>query len=241
MSVHKGDYRRSLRDMSRGKQVHPIVRNKITALAWEGNGPAAIERALADDRVYQLQPVGRRTIQRLVKEAKLAKPPEPDGPWSLTDADIDSEDISLIRDVLALVIGPYSHPSWPSRALVQQMIRVRQAAPDIPAEWARALAYAYRALFADGEDARELDMILVLRPWQGDPMLGVFFVAVRCLRSQLGSLDALRWVLADLEVLDLYDSGPGSPVEIDDAPLMGPCRDERRGPRTVTTYPSAYD
>jgi len=229
--------------MPRGKQVPYPVRNAIRELAWEGIGAAEIERELERKRWFGTYPVSLRTIQSVAKQARQQEPPEPVGPWTLNDC--DPEDVRLIRDVLALAIGPYPRPWWPSRALVQQVIRVRQAAPDIPADWALNVARAYRTLFANGEDARQLDMILVLRPWRDKSMLKVFFVAVRCLRSQLGTLDALRWVLADLDVLDIYNTVPGGGgrFEIDDSPLMEPCpdKDKRRSPRTVTSYPPAYD
>jgi hypothetical protein len=226
--------------MPRGKQVPYPVRNAIRALAWEGVGAAEIERELERKRWFGTYPVSLRTIQNVAKQARQQESPEPVGPWTLNDC--DPEDVRLIRDVLALAIGPYPRPWWPSRALVQQMIRVRQAAPDIPADWALTVARTYHTLLANGEDARQLDMILVLRPWRDESTLEVFFVAVRCLRSQLGALDALRWVLVDLEVLNMYDNYPAGTVEIDDAVLMGPCPpDERRSPRTITVYPSVHD
>jgi hypothetical protein len=100
------------------------------------------------------------------------------------------------------------------------------------------VAQTYQTPLANGEDARQLDMILVLRPWRDESTLKVFFVAVRCLRSQLGSLDALRWVLVDREVLNMYDDYPADTIKIDDAVLMGPCPEPER---SFTFYPSVYD
>ncbi len=210
--------------MPRGKQVPYEVRKEIELLTWEGVGPAEIERQLERSNWKGRHSVDRRTIQRIAKEAREKAPPDPSGPWSLNDENTNPDDLGLVRSTLATRI--YSglrrdDLTWPSRAFVDALIRVRRAAPGIPGHWLDAVARAYYALDKRQEDARYLDLFLVMEPWKGEASLEAMLSTVRCARPLLGPPDVLAWVLGDIEVFDTWDEG--GQFRIADERLRGPC------------------
>jgi hypothetical protein len=129
--------------------------------------------------------------------------------------------MQLVRDVLAERVSAALGRGWPTRGLVHWIVHVRRADPDIPVVWASALASAYRVQVARKEDTRYLDMVLVFRPWKSQAAYRAFIRAVQCSRPLLGATDALRWVLADVEVLDTYEAD--GELMIDDDVLSEPC------------------
>jgi hypothetical protein len=134
---------------------------------------------------------------------------------------MDPDDFQLIRDVLAERIGSAVGRRWPTTGLVDWIVHVRRADPEIPAAWASALANAYRVQGARKEDTRYLDMVLLFRPWKSENALNSFIHAVQCSRPLLGSPDALRWVLADVEALNTCEVE--GELMIDDDVLSEPC------------------
>ncbi|MGD0764805.1 MAG: hypothetical protein ABR978_00665 [Dehalococcoidia bacterium] len=106
-----------------------------------------------------------RTVERAVKEIV---PPDTSDPWSPTDADTYAAE--LVLPVLAEAIEQ-SGGGWQrfSKDLARWIVKVRNAAPDMPALWALNTAQAYRAAAekSDSQEIEGLDQMLAFAPWRG--------------------------------------------------------------------------
>ena len=83
--------------------------------------------------------------------------------------------------------------------MARWLVRVRTAAPDIPPDWALALARSYRVHRDDDwENVRYLDMVLILRPWVSESDLDWFVYTVQRSRRLLGEPTILQFTLSGL-------------------------------------------
>jgi hypothetical protein len=123
-----------------------------------------------------------RTVQRIHRKAV---PPDPSGPWSLADAEVDPDDAALVLPVLAEVIER-SGGRWQqfSKDLAGWIVKVRVAAPDIPPRWAFTVAQSYQAGEKHKEAVDGLDQMLGFAPWRDKAHVRRYFLAVKMLHPE---------------------------------------------------------
>jgi hypothetical protein len=105
-----------------------------------------------------------RTIGRMVDRLK---PANVSGPWSFAE-ETNPEDAGLALEVLAQVYDRTDGRVWLTKELAAWVIRLRRAAPDMPASWAYVLAWQYSAATTTQGEQDErpmLDLVFALQPW----------------------------------------------------------------------------
>ena len=150
--------------MPRGRETSPEQDREIRRLVNEGYRPAQIERELdrLGLRTHPYPAIGRRTVQRRVRDMRPADDSEP---WSFADA--DPGEAALIADVVAQKFQFSNGRLWPSIPMARKIAHLRETHPDIPANWAWALARVSLSLAAREQESRCLDYLIVGKLWKG--------------------------------------------------------------------------
>lgn len=149
--------------MSRGRQATRDQKIAVQLLALAGHKPAEVYRMLEEKGLLKdpNPDLGRRTIERMVRDAK---PLDPSGPWSFAAA--DPEEARLVLDVVVWVFHWSKGRTWLTNEVTSWVARVREAAPGVPTNWAYHLAIAYQGATQRRQDSRSLDVVLAVKPWE---------------------------------------------------------------------------
>jgi hypothetical protein len=153
--------------MATGKRRHlPLdIEQQITTYGLRGVGAVAIEEYLNNDARYAGRVPTLRTIQRRVKEIR---PPDPSGPWSFSDADVDEARLVLPILAAAILDGEGQGITRGEAALIAQ---IAEACPDLAEQSALNVLYLarlYQARSANKERTNDLDAYLAFAAWRGD-------------------------------------------------------------------------
>lgn len=135
---------------------------EVLKLADDGFRAAQIYRHLQADAKFAGRVPVTRTVQRIVRKARLE---DTSGPWSLASAD-PAEAAAVVPVVAALAVAGIA--ATVTRAEARLIVVIRAASPDLPPLWAWRVARKYLTRQQDSQPTASLDLLVALAPWRSD-------------------------------------------------------------------------
>jgi len=144
---------------------------KIEGWALEGRSASDIERLLAEAGVHPWERPSRRTIQRIVHEAKVL---DRSGPWSLADAEGDDATVILpvyraYLNITAMSEPRMAKPWFLTKAQARWIVKVARATSDLGPINIYRLARAYLGREVRQQPMYDLDALIAFTPWDETP------------------------------------------------------------------------
>jgi len=150
----------NMRQQRRRRSLDPAVLTAIHESAVLGTSAAQIHAQLVDEFGEWVPSV--RTVQDIVKEVKVH---DSSDRWSLVNSDPGT--VGIVLPVLAAVIRRSKGRRFLTTAEARWVVRVRKAAPDLPAIAIYQLARLYMQRQESGHSVADLDSFLAFAPWRG--------------------------------------------------------------------------
>lgn len=141
----------------RGRNVPPAVQHEIESLALEHpdwSAPTIYEH------LNDLKRVGVPAVYTIQRMLRAGRPKDSSELWTL------GPDAPLLLPVLAAIVERTLQPARLTRGQAAWVVRVRQAAPDLPLWWAFWLSEKYRIRNQQGQATDSLDLLLAFAPWR---------------------------------------------------------------------------
>jgi hypothetical protein len=153
--------------MKSNRRMDHAILSLIESLALEGHTAAQVEQELNHQKVPPAQQPSRRTIQRIVQEARIT---DQSGPWSLGDS--TAEEAALVLPVLRAYLNLTSlrqvekpRDLFITRAEARWIAKIARVAPGLHVVDVYRLARAYLARESRGLPTYDLDALLAFEPW----------------------------------------------------------------------------